>query len=133
MSIKAEEIQSSWEVARGDLYVDDEYNVHYWIDENKNRIKIKGGKSISRNENVYEISRVYWLPSQEQLMDNLVSGGNSIRKATFDFFEWTKKSYLEGPKTEPSKFFISLEQLWMAFVMEQRYGKKWDGHVWVQI
>jgi hypothetical protein len=26
--------------------------------------------------------------------------------------------------------FSSMEQLWLAFVMREKYGKKWDGKEW---
>ena len=29
------------------------------------------------------------------------------------------------------KYFLSMEQLWLAFVMKELYGKVWNGEEWV--
>jgi hypothetical protein len=34
--------------------------------------------------------------------------------------------------TDYAKQFASSEQLWLAFVMEEKYGKIWNGEGWVK-
>lgn len=83
------------------------------------------------------IDTCIWLPRQDQLqaMSSLYNIWNQlisddkfpddvnlmVREAIFhEFFE---RNYHNLP---------SFEQVWLAFVMHQKYQKRWDGHDWVQ-
>jgi hypothetical protein len=48
-----------------------------------------------------------------------------------DFFDWTQLPYetLGGP---PGKLFRSMEKIWLAFVMQQKYVKQWNGSTWLR-
>jgi len=42
-----------------------------------------------------------------------------------DFLEWLQS-------TEKEHWLGSMEQLWLAFIMSEKYGKVWNGDDWVK-
>ncbi len=68
-----------------------------------------------------------WLPRQDQLQEmSQFSGGLPNQLWNFNEFcfpdRWNFDEYTSG--------FTSMEQLWLAFVMKEKYGKVWTGK-WV--
>jgi hypothetical protein len=49
-----------------------------------------------------------------------------------DFYDWTKTGY-NRQSDLPGKLFPSMEQIWLAFVMQQKYRKQWDGRKWADM
>lgn len=109
-------IQELWKPKWGDFIWDFESELAYPI----------SSVQINRNDCI-------WLPRLDQLQDMV---------------DWKKyRTILEGQELkwsmhveDPTRnhwdmtVFISsrdtLEQLWLAFVMHEKYGKKWDGTKW---
>lgn len=64
-----------------------------------------------------------WLPRQDQLQEMVKSPpvvmGNLNRLQAF----MNEYSPLDG--------WESMEQLWLAFVMKEKYNKIWDGETWI--
>lgn len=61
-----------------------------------------------------------WLPRQDQLQEMVgyqIPSGTQLQ--LFFAFTLTQKR-------------ISMEQLWLAFVMKEKYGKVWNGEEWVK-
>ena len=69
----------------------------------------------------YPQSDVIWLIRQDQLQDMYRKSIPAII-LLHKFKEWAYKEH-EG--------LTSMEQLWLAFVMHEKYGKKWDGEDWI--
>lgn len=76
-----------------------------------------------------------WLPRQDQLQGMLAdvdaypqfapgaTYGRNLRDLVIKFTEASSdESYWQ---------FTSMEQLWLAFVMQEKYGKHWTGEEWV--
>jgi len=66
--------------------------------------------------------RTVWLPRQDQLQEMIKSisaFGRLKRFYRFVYFE------------ENRRHEWSMEQLWLAFVMKEKYEKVWDGTEWV--
>jgi len=61
-----------------------------------------------------------WLPRQDQLQE--LSGRNYG-----DFY----KFWLQNGGKDEYIGVISMEQLWLAFAMKEKYDKAWDGEDWV--
>ena len=66
-----------------------------------------------------------WLPRQDQLQEMIISFGHGhqnsgilIGVSSFSY----KYRYDNG----------SMEQLWLAFVMKEKYQKTWNGKEWVK-
>ena len=65
-----------------------------------------------------------WLPRQDQLQEMVIDNTKGCDKWTWlleFFFRWTNKSGFQN---------WSMEQLWLAFVMSEKYNKKWTGKEW---
>ena len=69
-----------------------------------------------------------WLPRQDQLQDMVGEDTDYHTLMKFDTWVFTLARIYDDIIIE--KF--SMEQLWLAFVMHEKYGKKWDGEDWVK-
>jgi len=81
--------------------------------------------------------RFIWLPTQAQLQAIASeyfaeTGGWESRGLLLlsVFHRWIKDngSYLVNSKLSQA----SMEQLWLAFVMKEKYDKVWDGNDWIK-
>lgn len=59
-----------------------------------------------------------WLPRQDQLQEIVYPEEKSFAKLERIWNWWIK--------TENLGYCQSLEQLWLAFVMKEKFGKRWD-------
>ena len=67
-----------------------------------------------------------WLPRQDQLQEMVETKG--IPGLLLLFYLFTR----EMPKEYLSTVDGSMEQLWLAFVMREKYNKVWAGKDWVE-
>ncbi len=63
-----------------------------------------------------------WLPTQDRLQEMLQPCGFGVMLWDFHAFA----SILIRDEN-----ITSMEQLWLAFVMKEKYNKTWDGNEWV--
>lgn len=68
-----------------------------------------------------------WLPRQDQLQEMC---GYDYPERLFRFYEFIQKEYLYSQ--DNYAFLPELEQLWLAFVMSEKFGKVWTGKEWVK-
>lgn len=68
-----------------------------------------------------ETDKYIWLPRQDQLQD-MVELSLDVMNYSFYVF-----SMAVGALNK----FTSMEQLWLAFVMKEKYGKVWNGENWI--
>lgn len=96
-------------------------------------IQTLGGGKYSRTtlgipcyklEDGYEL---IWLPTLEEFQD--MAGG--FPTALGEFNSWYHEAYYDNSVDEYAKGFTSTAQLWLAFVMEDKFNKQWDGDEWV--
>lgn len=126
MCRKASEIQKGWEPGLGDVFTDEESLIHFYM-PNKDG-KIKKGFGVKQNGNIIELEKLTWLPRLNQLMEMIGSSENHFRDTGFGFFDWTnKRGYKPDSSQNP---FRTLEQVWLAYVMEKKHKKKWTGETW---
>ncbi|KKM21549.1 hypothetical protein LCGC14_1634280 [marine sediment metagenome] len=128
---KAEEIQAGHK-SYCDGWKDGDF--YYWsVDD---RIKVAYTESfddyIVQHPEQWDFlrgRRVIWLPRQDQLQEMVICHGASDRGAlVIDivrcFYKWiTHTPYNAG-------LAYSLEELWLAFVMQEKFKKKWTGEEW---
>ena len=69
--------------------------------------------------------RFIWLPRQDQLQGMITIARNSGE--LLDLFV----SFLLHAEPNYSKLY-SMEQLWLAFVMKEKYNKTWNGEDWIK-
>ncbi len=65
-----------------------------------------------------KIGYIIWLPRQDQLQEML---GGLEQIEDYPFFTLKGVAKID-----------SMEQLWLAFVMKEKYNKIWDGSEWVK-
>ena len=77
----------------------------------------------------HDLTKVVWLPRQDQLQE-MVGG---FEAGMIDWWHWRNAVYphMQNPHTKEWRF-NSFEQLWLAFVMKEKYGKVWNGEEWVK-
>ena len=68
-----------------------------------------------------------WLPRQDQLQEMVLD--NDLSMLIERFYCWNRDTGLIFLSDKSS---ISMEQLWLAFVMQEKWGKIWDGENWIQ-
>ena len=70
-----------------------------------------------------------WLPRQDQLQEMFKYNNhlNLLNAFHWWVFDVMKMSFPFSSKE------VSMEQLWLAFVMSERYSKQWNGKKWVKI
>lgn len=71
----------------------------------------------------FEIRLKVWLPRQDDLQD-MISDDVHDLISEFDGFVSFPEEWGNFP-------FASLEQLWLAFVMKEKYNKVWNGEDWI--
>ena len=73
--------------------------------------------------NIKQIHNPIWLPRQDQLQDMVELTGYKENDKTVDL--WILGDFTEFTGNN-WKTFVTMEQLWLAFVMHKKYGKVWD-------
>jgi len=112
MSKKAEEIQEQKKCKEGDVFYSPFYKKTYiWIQG------YSGYKDI-------------WLPRQDQLQEMLHTEDDysyvvSTQLHQINEFYNTIDWVADGSE-------LTMEQVWLAFVMKEKHNKVWDGEDWVK-
>jgi hypothetical protein len=127
----AEEIQLRWRREHGDFYADVEGRVSCWVSRDPQPLRFRGGFGICVRNRIIHLSRYVWLPRQNQLIEMAQLPGRRYESIVQDFFDWTKQPY-ETLSEVPGRCFPSMEKIWLAFVMQQKYNKQWDGSTWIR-
>ena len=71
-----------------------------------------------------------WLPRQDQLQEMVIYGTlnkDGLGSLLSRFWVFCSCKYMEEPTFW---VFTSMEQLWLVFVMKEKYNKVWDGEEW---
>ena len=71
-------------------------------------------------------SKAVWLPRQDQLQEMVKE---SLDSMCIKFHNLHANDYYD--ETSGFGCFTSMEQLWLAFVMKERWNKVWNGENWV--
>lgn len=119
MCEKAEEIQVKWKPRIGD------------------KIKHRLGKSIqlitlydieTYSDDFYIEEKYTWLPTQEQLQKMISRNWYDV----FCKFLWWHSDD-DKSSEEFESMFTSMNEVWLAFVMKEKYNKVWNGKEWVNV
>ena len=120
MCNKAVEIQDNWKPRHGDNLANYQSE---WLDIDDNtKIREVSFKShvMLGVDNVSITNRklCVWLPRQDQLQEM----AGKFPEYVVDWYQFT----LENGHLE------SMEQLWLCFVMSQKFSKQWNGKDWIK-
>jgi hypothetical protein len=130
----ATEIQRR-ELVGGDFYsgrviqgcTGDGWNIVKWSDQKR----VSGGIGTTTKLTKCKRPDVIWLPRQDQLQEMIDSPMEDIMGLGYiissDQVNHDAYKYLNPDK------FESMEQLWLAIVMKDNFGKYWNGQDWVEI
>lgn len=86
----------------------------------------------------FNVKKVIWLPRQDELQE-MVDEGNVLELlSAFDCFIYTDFKIAPQNNLIQRRFwnlyvtqFTSMEQLWLAFVMKEKYNKTWENGKWI--
>ena len=115
MCEEAEKIQKLWKPVIGDVYTSYEWKkvhiVEYDYDE----------EEVS----FFGVHPYIWLPRQDQLQKIWLKEFNNlmIEDMVERFYDWMN-SFTTHQRATRSTW--SMEQLWLAFVMKEKYSKQWS-------
>jgi hypothetical protein len=72
---------------------------------------------------------------QDQLLDLLWPGFNKMERGDPVYLIWELADETKGEKRMQNRWrkFLSLEQLYLAMVMQRMHKKRWNGEEWVKI
>jgi len=115
MCEKAEEIQTTWEPIDGDY-------VYRVIGQHK---QLLPRVSIVNSRAYWPKGVQVWLPRQDQLQEMLLKPTNTQFDSILRLLNFF--SIFVAVNTN----LTSMEQLWLAFVMKEKYNKVWSGEEWV--
>jgi len=122
MCREAKEIQEAWEPDPGDWY-----QKVFSLKHNNISVHIVGGDDWFDPK---EGDGWVWLPTQSQLQKMLI--GQDINQMVVGLNSFHEKNCAQMELKRWS-LFNSMEQLWLAFVMENKFGKRWTGETWEAI
>ena len=129
MCKEARQIQQIWKKTIGDYFYNPPYyssnNVSIIFDSyirNKEEGREYYGGTYSNNEQV--LDGATWLPRQDQLQA-IVDLNTIVNWHFYNFVNDGLSTYLD--------YFTSMEQLWLAFVMQKIYNKIWNGSEWIVV
>jgi len=92
--------------------------LHHWTPE----VLWKGGNTI-------------WLPRQDQLQEMLINyldiPIDELHLFIYDFYLFIDCDCIKRVGDYRLREFKSMEQLWLAFCMQELYGKVWSGDKWL--
>lgn len=118
----AKEIQDLWKPKEGDCF-DSRGNTEYH------------GVRVLKITHNFKIQRVpkkkwnhIWLPRQDQLQDMLKEKYDMFNLLV-TFYDWVRGQTILN-KYKEKETYPTMEQLWLAFVMKEKYNRIWNKKEW---
>ena len=122
MCHNAKEIREIWKPVEGDFYY-----------------SRRNGNSVLTNDLIFLGDKVLgrlkvdclWLPRQDQLQEMII--GRYVRHnwPPAASIVWDFSSFAD-PSEDVHRYCKSMEQLWLAFVMKEKYKKIWNEKKWIK-
>ena len=135
----AKEIQDKWDPSVGDFIYSDGATTHATRGDPQYGHDIlihdseSGYMGIDENDVNNDKDHYVWLPKQDQLQDmcadlNEFKPIYSLSYVTM----WAEAQGFDCGANDYAESLNSLEQVWLAYVMDENYHKKWNGSEWVK-
>jgi len=120
------EIQSQWDPKEGDCCVERGYiDLPLFLLEDVRGYGFITARCFVEDDFFVKEDSI-WLPRQEDLQEMCNPREYSVWLST-DFQEWVEsEAFKVGDTRNPN----SMEQLWLAFVLAEKFNKYWDGSEW---
>lgn len=142
MCKKAQELQQEWKPEDFDFYIlkqeDDNYGM-CGLDRSDIQIVDIGYSEADVNSFEYKTeydyykTRCIWMPRQDQLQEIMEPDKSKVYLIIEDVI---KQKYYDSSKNDfftATDLYSSMEQLWLAYVMKDKFGKIWDGNQWITV
>ena len=113
-----EEIQEQWQPEFGDFYV----SMSLGLTSPCQPIMSDLEKKVSYLKTI----KAVWLPRQDQLQEMVIEN-----YATFWDLAIAFSNVLMGETASYFEKFDSMEKLWLAFIMLEKYKRKWNDGEWL--
>lgn len=124
MCEKAEEIQSQWQQVDGDSFVHHlEGNL---MDRGFNPLYLYASSDFGEHG-----GRFIFLPRQDQLQEMISFSFPDVLRKFWDYISYSDGDSMQLLDFDDIPKVKSMEQLWLVFVMKEKYNKQWDGKEWV--
>lgn len=91
-----------------------------------------GEERIFNSHNEMHKKTCIWLPTQEQLQEMVNEEEYSIDGFTYGFSHFCHYDEINGYSPQPSEIFSDYNELWLAFVMYEKWNKIWTGKDWIK-
>ena len=129
MCEKATEIRANHEYVEGDIVAylrSKNYQKFSWASEGKPQIE------LYVEGHIFDITKIEfcWLPRQDQLQEMVptkIAGTKPNLKMISEFTHFFDYWDTMGIPA----ILTTWEQLWLAFVMKEKYNKAWNGEDWI--
>jgi len=118
MCLRATQIQEIWKPEAGDFVWDNAGSV-YPLSANNVKYYHKDKERINKFLN--------WMPRQDQLQDMVKPEPECAFNHVGQLVRWIDKNVSYACSV------MTMEQLWLTFVMSKNYDKKWEGEKWVSM
>ena len=109
-----------------------------WVPDLGDSVSGVNGIKLHINTSLYSIAknRYTWLPTQGQLQD--IIGYPSPHEILRHFYNgiYSVDEHRHDMLRNVDKYwysFSTMEQLWLAFVMQEKFNKTWTGEEWVDV
>jgi hypothetical protein len=112
------EIQEQWQPEFGDFYVSMSLGITSPCQTSSSDLE----KQLSYLKTI----KAVWLPRQEQLQEMVIENYATPWDLAIAF-----SNVLMGENASYFEKFDSMEKLWLAFIMLEKYKKKWKEGEWV--
>jgi len=113
-----EEIQEQWQPEFGDFYV----SMSLGLTSPCQPIMSDLEKKVSYLKTI----KAVWLPRQDQLQEIVIENYAMPWDLAIAF-----SNVLMGENASYFEKFDSMEKLWLAFIMLEKYKRKWNGREWL--
>jgi len=132
MCEKALEIQRQWVQSHGDVFITETGKIAYWISHIHELQKIKKGFVVRTEDDVIQFVKSNMASPAESVDRDGPGSRKKLWHILQAFFNWADTPYRRN--AEPAKMlFLSMEQIWLAFVMQKNSGKQWKDFQWIKM
>jgi hypothetical protein len=118
MSKKAEELQRLWAPTEGDVFADELCHTSFVTLSILDHLN----QSFKEGKREYYV----WLPRQDQLQEMILP----LFKGSCHWMLEECYKFIQLPHPVKPQ---SMEQIWLAFVMQEKFAKTWNGEHWEEI
>ena len=141
MCQKAKELQALWSPNPCDFFIDhaDSEGGFSFCSPVANIVQVVDLFSGAPESEQFQQEREYlknkclWLPRQDQLQFIIERDESKVHSIVSKVVESRYYEPAKGDHVDAPRIFYSMEQLWLGYVMKEKYSKTWNEEDWVPV